>query len=236
MEGFDIHQAQEENSEKFQELSSIVSRMEQIGEAKDISTEQIIFESKILVKELLEHLESDLKLELSNDVTSFYNQMSRENLLARVESATSVIACVALDKPISVGSGDRHYANSVASEAEGLRIAMAEAEALGPIRFLVGLDVKALVGFKNDHLTVSEIDEQDFDLRDTSLRKAQCRHVAGEIRNEDIRYMVMRIPRKVFPQEKLLSDEVNQTGNFIFRGAQMGSVESLSKELLHKAA
>lgn len=37
------------------------------------------------------------------------------------------------------------------------------------MRLLVGLDLKALVGFTNDHVEVTEISEQEFDLRDTTL-------------------------------------------------------------------
>lgn len=42
-----------------------------------------------------------------------------------------VIECLANETPIEVSGGEK-YANSVTSDLEGLRIAMAEAEALGP--------------------------------------------------------------------------------------------------------
>lgn len=221
MEKFSLQSEISTAPEGFAELSHIVQRMEEISASKDISIEEAISESKVLVKELLDHVHSDLHWQLSNNVTSFYNDMSKENLLARVESITKVIDCLTLDKVIPVGSEDDHYANSVTAEAEGLRIAMAEAEALGPIRFLVGLDVKALVGFKNDHLSVAEIQDDEFDIRDTTLRKAQCRHVSGEIRHEDIKYVVMRIPRNIFPRENLAPDEIKQGGNFVFRGVKI---------------
>lgn len=221
MEHFAVRPETSGLQEKFSELNRIVMRMEEISESETLTAEQMIDESKVLIRELLEHLQSDLHFELSSDITALYHHMAEENLLARVENATRVIECVAFDKPISVGSEDRHYANAVTAQPEGLRIAMAEADTLGPVRLLVGLDVKALVGFKNDHLSVSEIDDMEDDIRNVALRKTQCRHVAGEIRKEDIRYMVMRIPRRFFPEENMSDEEIKLRTNFVFRGVQI---------------
>lgn len=178
-------------------------------------------EARLEVAKILEHLDQDLHLDITPDVSSIYNEMMRENLLARVENIESVVECIDEDKPIVVGHGDKHYANSVMASLDGMHIALAEADAPGPVRMLIGLDAKALIGFKSDHLEVSEIDDNEFDLRDTSMRKAFCRHVSGEIRKEDIRYVVLRIPRKLFPKERLLEEEASATTPFIFRGTRL---------------
>jgi len=209
------------NGEKFPELLSIVKRMEVISEDAEISPEEFAKESKVLVEELLEHLGSDLHFELSPEINSLYAEMSRENLLARVERIATVLRCVITGEPIPVGNADNHYANSVTTNPEGLKIAMAEADAIGPVRLLVGLDLKTLIGFSNDHLTVSEVDEDSFDIRDTNLRKTHCRHINGEIHKEDIKYVVMRIPRRYFPVDKLSQTENEGTSQFIFRGVKL---------------
>jgi hypothetical protein len=188
-----------------------------------------IIEAKRQVESILEHLEGDLGIGLTEDVSEIYGAMQRENLLARVENIESVMECIDADKPIHVGSPDKHYANSVAPDPEGLRIALAEADAPGPVRFLIGLDAKSLIGFKSDHLEVSEIDDNEFDLRDTSMRKAYCRHVKGEIRHEDIRYIVLRIPRKLFPADHLRDSERGVQTPFIFRGASVPRVEEMQR-------
>jgi hypothetical protein len=205
-----------------QELQNIVDRIEEVGESR-LGREEMIRELKPLVKEMLQHIQDDLHFELTEDVTALYNEMSKEDLLARVESVKKVISCMVKNEPITVGVGGDHYANSVTSDSEGLRIAMAEAEALGPIRLLVGLDIKALIGFQSDHLVVSEIEDNNFDLRDTSLRKAYCRHIEGEIRRGDIRYMVLRVPGHLFPEEKLTSEEKVAKLPFVFRGIRVSS-------------
>lgn len=210
-----------EQHKDFSELLEIVKKIEDVAVSKEYTPAEVIEWSRVLVADLLEHIRDDLHMELTENVTSLYQEMNRENLLARVESVKRVIECLAEDKPIEVGKGEEHYANSVTSDLEGLRIAMAEAEALGPVRLLVGLDLKALVGFTNDHVEVSEIDENEFDLRDTTLRRAYCRHLKGEIHKEDIKYMVMRIPRGVFPVQYLNDLERKQPSSFIFRGVKI---------------
>jgi hypothetical protein len=212
------------------ELVALAERLELLSN-KSLSREEIISESKEIVTEALKHLESDLGLELSPDVTSIYNQMFTEGLLARVEDTARVLRCIAENEPITVGGADKHYANSVIADPEGLRIAMAEAEAFGPIRLLVGLDLKTLVGFRNDHLEVSEIDHNEFDMRDTSLRAGLCRHVNGEIRREDVRYMIMRIPKSMFPVDKLSEQEKSSASQFIFRGVEMPASRQIQEDL-----
>ncbi len=212
-----------EQEKEFSLLLEIVEKIEDISASKEYTPAEVVELSKGLVADLLTHIQDDLHFELTENVTSVYQEMNKANLLARVESVRRVIECLAENKPIEVGKGGDHYANSVTSDVEGLRIAMAEAEALGPVRLLVGLDLKALVGFTNDHVEVTEIDDNEFDLRDTTLRRAYCRHLEGEIHKEDIKYMVMRIPRNVFPVRFLNDFERKQPSSFIFRAVKIAN-------------
>lgn len=224
-----------EPTQDFSELLTIVEKLEEISLSRELAPEEIVEQSKALVHELLSHIEDDFHLVLSDDINTLYAEMNSQNLLARVESVKRVVECLAHDMPITVGEGGEHYANSVTADAEGLRIAMAEAEAIGPVRLLMGLDLKALVGFTNDHVKVSEIAENEFDLRDTALRHAYCRHLEGSIQKEDIRYMVMRIPRSVFPREMMSDIERKQPSAFIFRGVKIQN-DSVSLHDMQQAA
>lgn len=215
--------SQYEHNQEGQEYPAqeILRRIDEIVESPELSPQEIQERCKGLIQELLDSLKQSFELHLSPDVSHIYSEMQREQLLARVESVAKVLECIAEHKPISVGNAEHHYANAVTPEPEGLRIAMAEADAIGPVRLLVGLDLKALIGFKTDHLEVVEIDESEFDHRDTGLRSSLCRHVVGEILPEDLRYMIMRIPRRYFPEESLTDTEKEQTSQFIFRGAKI---------------
>ncbi len=229
----------EQNSkspESRETLLSIVQNIEEITESPDLSPLEIQERCRPLVKEFLEHMKSDLNLTLSPEVSIFYGEMQRQNLLARVESVQKVIECISAGIPISVGKHESHYANAVTAELEGLRIAMSEADVIGPVRLLVGLDLKALIGFKSDHIEVTEIDDSEFDFRDTGLRKSMCRHITGEILPEDIRYVIMRIPRGYFPEEDLLPNEEGQSIPFIFRGASVKASRVGREEKLAEAA
>lgn len=203
-------------------LVSLTDKIEAMSEEKGLEEQERIENLKSLTKELLDHIKDDLGLEMSGQIEQLYKEMNRENLIARVESVRKVIECLVSDKNIDVGGeGEINYANSVTTDAEGLRIAMAEADAIGPVRLMLGLDLKTMIGFTNDHIEVREITDDEFDLRDTSLRKAYCRHIRGFIHREDLKYMILRIPRKLFPPDQMTEEEAKMKTPFIFRGAKV---------------
>ncbi|MDQ3089610.1 MAG: hypothetical protein M3Q24_00450 [bacterium] len=220
-----------ESVDKYRVLTELVEDIEAVSESKDLNMGEKTERLKELVEDLLDHISDDLELDLSSEVSDIYNEMSQRNLLARVESVKNVVECLSVKKPIKVGDKDHHYANCVTSDKEGLRIAMAEAEAIGPVRLLMGLDLKALIGFSNDHIEVAGIEDNEFDLRDTTLRKVHCRHIVGQIYAEDIKYLVLRIPKHFFPESKLLDDEKMSLGKFIFRGARVETFEAQQSDL-----
>ncbi len=220
-----------ESIDKYRVLTELVEDIETVSESNDLNVREKTERLKELVEDLLNHISDDLELNLSPEVSNIYNEMSQRNLLARVESVKNVVECLSVKKPIKVGDKDHHYANCVTSDKDGLRIAMAEAEAIGPVRLLMGLDLKALIGFSNDHIEVVDIEDNEFDLRDTTLRKAYCRHIVGEIYAEDIKYLVLRIPKHLFPESKLLDYEKISSGKFIFRGAKVETFKAQQSDL-----
>jgi len=171
------------------------------------------------VEEFFENLKEKFDIELESDISSLYEGMRNENCLARIDALSRIVKVLETNEPASMGNEEieTHYANAVIPESEGIKLAFAEGQAPGPVRMLIGFG-KTLVGFKTDHLEVSEIDFSETDPRNTAERKYLCRHVSGELTKDDIRYVVMRMPRNVVP-EAVLSDEEKTDGSmFVFRG------------------
>ncbi|HZS43185.1 MAG TPA: hypothetical protein VFA52_03130 [Candidatus Paceibacterota bacterium] len=172
----------------------------------------------------LEKLEETLDIKLTDDMNSLYSIMEQENCLARIESISRVVTALETGQSFEVGmdKGDSHYANAVVPEPEGIQLAFSEGQAPGPVRLMVGFG-KTLVGFKTDHLEVLSVDftEDTTDLRDAMKRQYLCRHVDGRLEKNDIRAVVMRIPRH-FVKEDLITEKENKSkSQFIFRGFAM---------------
>jgi len=183
---------------------------------EDAKTEE---EMKGYVNNFLESFPETFHADLSPDVTSVYRAMEEEGLLVRLERLSAVIEDVLEHKPIRIGEGGDHYANAVLPNNEGIKIAFAEGMAPGPIRLLMGFEVRSGIGFDAKGLEVSEIDVSEFDLRDTSLRAALCRHVKGDILSENIKYLVLRLPAHLVEDRYVTEKELENASQFIFRGA-----------------
>lgn len=181
-------------------------------------------ETKEILKRILFFLESILKMEFTGNVTRIYNTMREEGLMLRGESISKIFETIINHKPLRVGDKDDHYANAVIPEPEGIKIAFAEARAPGPIRLIVAFDIRSLIGFEPDNLEVSAIEvsrikTSETDPRDTALRSNLCRHVSGNLLPRQIKYLILRVPRSVFPEEYLGPDESEET-KFVFRGGK----------------
>ncbi len=169
------------------------------------------------LNELFETLEADLHTTLHNNPGLVYKHMEKEGCLARVESLSRVLETIETGKTLSISDEtESHYANAVIPTPQGIQIAFAEASALGPVRTMVGFG-KTIVGFKTENIQVDEIDFNPDDPRGALERKFLCRHVVGDLKPEDIRSVVMRIPRHLIREDLLTEDERNETSTFIFR-------------------
>lgn len=171
-------------------------------------------ESEAEVKEILPHFFSFLELEIGARMETDVN-------LVRLENMRRVVEALSSHRPMKIGGGEDHYANAVTSENKGIRIALAEGEAPGPVKLLIGFDVRTAIGFNPEGLRVHDIDQSKFDLRDTSLRAALCRHVEGELPPEQIHHIVMRVPRRLMPVELMTAGEKNTDSLYVFRGAEI---------------
>lgn len=163
----------------------------------------------------------NLDIKLTPDVTSLYREMEEKRYLVRLEQLRKVMEAVIDKKPIHIGDKEDHYANAVVPHNEGLKIAFAEGDAPGPVRLLIGFGMKSAIGFNPDNLGVSDIKPDEVDLRNQFVRSALCRHVSGDLRPEDIEYLIMRVPRHLFPKKFLSEREAKEKSRFIFRGARL---------------
>lgn len=169
------------------------------------------------LSELFATLEADLHTTLHNDPGSVYKNMERAGCLARVESLSRILETIETGKTLSISDEtESHYANAVIPTPQGIQIAFAEANALGPVRTMVGFG-KTIVGFKTENIQVDEIDFNPYDVRGAEERKYLCRHVVGDLRQKDIKSVVMRIPRYLIDESLLTIDETESDSTFIFR-------------------
>ncbi|MCC7004682.1 hypothetical protein IT397_02075 [Candidatus Nomurabacteria bacterium] len=181
---------------------------------------------------LLELIEKDLGIKLlkSSETDNIYKLLEAEGCLLRVEKLSRVIEAIELDKPLDVGEGDSHYANAVIPNNDGIKLALAEGQAPGPVRMAIGFGGqnfgKTLVGFRQnkEHFKIEEVEFSPEDLRDIEKRSFLCRHVDGRIEKEDIRAVVMRIPKHLMSAEILTDDEKETSGQFVFRSFIVGPI------------
>ena len=236
MPKFELQEASEAKQEEYEPLNlETIERLERA-------------ESEAEVKEILpkffNFLEREIGAEITADVDSIYQEIEKQHELVRLENIRRVAEAMGFHRPLKIGGGEDRYANAVIPDNEGIRIALAEGEAPGPLWLLVGFDVKTAIGFSHDGLTVHDIDQSEFDLRDTALRAALCRHVEGELQPEQIHHIIARVPRRMMPEELLTAQEENTESRYIFRGARV-TVEklplslsesvSLQRELIQKS-
>jgi len=170
---------------------------------------------------LLTLIEEDVNGHFLDDVSSLYEGMAEDQCLARIERLSRVLEMIEGAKGIEIGDAEEHYANAVVPEPEGLKIAYSEGQAPGPVRSVIAFG-KTMVGFKTDHIQVDRIDYNGGDdLRDVQQRMHLCRHVHGTLQKEDIRYLIMRIPKGMVKDELLTALDKQSNSPFVFRGLKI---------------
>lgn len=209
----------EPSPEKENSLITLAKQLETVKDREAFSR---------LVGPFLDELESTLHVTLDQDVLSAYRTMEEQRMLLRVENVSRILETITKHTPMPVGSDEDHYANSVVPNQEGIKIAFSEGKAPGPVRLLFGFDLKTAISYEPESVHVYPIDDIEGDLRDAGLRKQVCRHVAGEIKSEYIRHIVLRVPRAFFPEEKMTDDEKKSAGMYIFRSVTLPKEDHVS--------
>ncbi|GEM_PF-4176954 len=188
--------------------------LQQLRDAKDLPAR------KELVSALYTRLEawlSECGTKLSSEVQKIYHAMSRElpsDLLVRQESL-DVVAKVLVENMLHELLPTRDgvtYANAACfgAQGEGLDIAFSEGRA-GRGGFV------ALLGFNPRGLDVKEVPPPQCDLRDRTM----CRSVTGSMTRDRVKYIVVRIPRNLFPEDRLTPEELERDVGYIFRATSL---------------
>lgn len=172
---------------------------------------------------MLESIEKDIGTKFVSNVNELYKSMQAENCLVRTERLSRVLETVELESPLVISDeNEEHFANAVIPSIEGIKIALSEGLAPGPVRIMVGFG-KTIIGFKTENVLVEEINFSESEIRDSAERKFLCRHVTGKLSKEDIRYIVMRIPSTLIQEKYLTDNEKTKKPKFIFRGMALNS-------------
>lgn len=170
---------------------------------------------------LLESMTRDFGITFTSDMNALYSGMAEENCLVRVERLSRVLETMALESPLHISDEtETHYANAVIPVPEGIKIALAEGQAPGPYRIMVGFG-KTIIGFKTDNMLVEEVKFSENDLRDAKERQYLCRHVSGDLKKEDVHYLAIRIPASLLDKKYLSEEELERKPHFVFRGAKL---------------
>lgn len=172
---------------------------------------------------LLDLIEKETGAEFQEEVDAIYEEMKEEKCLVRVEQLSRILETVELNKDLPIGhDAETHYANAVIPEEAGIKLALAEGQAPGPIRAIMSFG-KSLIGFKTDNLEVSEVDfiPDTTGIRDEQERKYVCRHVEGTLKKDDIKFLVIRIPKHLLDEKHLSQEEISEKDfPFVFRATK----------------
>lgn len=189
----------------------------QLRDAKDLPSRQELI--KVVYDRLVVWLEK-CGLTLREDVQAIYTAMARASssaLLVRQERLDNVVALLVENESRTLlpeAEGGKRYANAAAfgSDGDGAEIAFSEGSA-------TKYGITALIGFDPHGLHVEEMPPSECDLRDRTL----CRSVSGTLASDKVKYLVIRVPRRLFPQEYLTlkEAEVESETGYIFRGVTL---------------
>jgi transcriptional antiterminator Rof (Rho-off) len=203
-----------EHTNQYEQPKTAIELAQQLENSEDV---EYIRENLGTLLDLIE-LETGARFETEAD--TIYKNMERENCLVRVEQLSRILKTVELDDDLPIGhNAETHYANAVIPDERGIKLALAEGQAPGPIRVLMSFG-KSLIGFKTDNLQVTEVDyvPDAAGIRDEQERRYVCRHVEGTLKKQDIKFLVIRIPKHLLDEQHLTQEELEEKDfPFVFR-------------------
>lgn len=141
------------------------------------------------------------------------------NVLVRKENVETFLEHLGHDAALPVGKklldeeiGTHANAAILGSQAEGLRLAFEEG-----FDKSVGGKMSIVVCFDSHDLEIRGISSDST----TSLNKPDTvslmRSIRGDISLDDIRFIAIRWPKRVFPENLMTEDEIDSDGQFIIR-------------------
>jgi len=213
------------NFEKLEERRAVLLGHLRLLKAVDFNKEPERYRemAKTTYQEMEEFF-SESGLTMTDDVSSIYRYYINNNLplIVRRDDPERAVNLV-YDEPIKLSFdpnvvGDRgdKYANCAlwpygANPVEGIKNAFLEGKsAAGP--------VVTMLAFKqnSDTMTVEEPIGKMMQVGD--LSRGSVKILSGEINRSDLKFIIVRMPRKFFPEEKLSAAEKQNSQPQIFRG------------------
>jgi hypothetical protein len=199
----------EELHEEDLERMSFEEDLEQLRETADPE------KKKEIVNSLYDRI-SDMTQTQGLEMTpgNIWNAYGEQGLLIRRGRPEKDIWAVLHDEGITMHEGDALFPNAADDSREGLRIAMSEGQ---------GGDALAVIyGFDPASVDVHNVIPTEHDPRDKERFK-HVKSVRGSVPVNDLRYIIFRTPRHLFPEEKLLEDEEDK--KFIFRSIDLSNAQ-----------
>lgn len=197
-------------------------------------------ESKEVINNFIDYM-SHVKGSHFNDVGAMYPLLAGEDLFVRREDPRVVVQAFSDELPIEIHhkQGTEPYPNAVEWNYQygthGLENAFLEGRAQ-----LNG--IVTVIGFKPQHVKKTEVNRVEPSVVQPGGRVIDRNHVVsidGAVPKEDIRFVVMKIPKKLMPgiyltEEETTQDDVGGKGNpkYIFRGVLFGDT-GRADETLH---
>lgn len=207
-----------ENINTYEQPKSAIELAQELENSEDITY------IKENLGKLLDLIERETGSEFQNEVDSIYEEMKNENCLVRVEQLSRILETIELNKDLPIGhNAETHYANAVIPEEAGIKLALAEGQAPGPIRAIMSFG-KSLIGFKTENLSIMEVDfvADTAGVRNEHERKYVCRHVEGTLRKDDIKFLIIRIPKHLLDEKHISEEEqAEKDFPFVFRATKL---------------
>lgn len=132
----------------------------------------------------------------------------------RRDSPEKVLALLTEQKTIQIHPYKEGIANAATDEYEGLQLALTEG--------LQGKDIASVYGFHpNSETTIIRVKQSSEDIREPK-RFHYARSFSGDVKPEDVRFVLFRFPVKGVPEEALTESEEDRLENdprlrFIYR-------------------
>lgn len=179
---------------------------------QDLAATNIPDLSRAAVAEIIRGLQESLKAagaEYFEDVNKLYWKFAASNTVVRREDPWKVLEAVGgAPYTIAFRAGEP-YANAAefGPAGEGMKNAILEGHA--------GDAVVTVVGFDRGNVSVKPVPQEKL-LAKRGLDRRYVRAVSGTVPQESIRFVVVRVPKKIFPENELT--EADEERAFVLRG------------------
>ncbi|MEK7066842.1 MAG: hypothetical protein AAB949_00490 [Patescibacteria group bacterium] len=198
-------------TEDFEEAKKRVMMLKRLNENAERLEEKVgSLEMKDIVNDSYETIKNMFVLKNANIVPlqSGWSKIQGRNLLLRKDDPYLVIEKMMNGDEIDIGydmygSSDA-YANAAIASDEGLKLSLSEGRK--------GAELNCVYVFDPEGLDVNTVKPMEYDPRDPK-RYAIARAVSGTLSPNKIKYLIIRVPTSLFPENELAPPEIERIEN-----------------------